>query len=111
MIKKSPTYPLDAVQSAAIKYISLHPGAEKDKLNLVYETEDVIKCICSLKLSNYCYSENYSAKPTTQSRVVDIYTVKYIKDDKQVDELFIKFFLSGERVIVISFHLERGGHL
>ena len=109
MIKKSPTYPLDAVQSAAIKYISLIPGAEKDKLNLGYETEDVTKCICSLKLSNYCYSEDYSVKAL--SRVVDIYTVKYIKDGEQVDELFIKFFLSGERLIVISFHLERGGHL
>ena len=111
MTKKSPTYPLDAVQSAATKYISLIPGAEKDKLNLGYETEDVAKCICSLKLSNYCYSQDYSTKPTTQSRVVDIYTVKYIKDEKHVDELFIKFFLSGERLIVISFHLERGGHL
>ena len=111
MTKKSPTYPLDAVQSAAIKYIALYSGAEKDKLNLGYETEDVIKCICSLKLSNYYYSEDYSINPTTQSRVVDAYTVKYIKDDEQVDDLFIKFSLSGERLIVISFHLNRGGHL
>lgn len=104
-----PLYDLDDVRAAArmqrIEYRSRR--AMLDTANLGYELDDVCNCLLRLTLKDFHKSHEYESGPGD-----DAYLLKAPRpgsEGTEIDELYIKFRLLGEHVVVDlgSFHLQR----
>lgn len=99
-------YDLKLVKTAAQQQNIRYKGrkVQVDVANLDYDLNDVANCLCQLQPNEFHKTHHYE-----NQLPVDAYICKYKKstDCDDVDELYIKFCLVGDCLVInlASFHL------
>jgi hypothetical protein len=108
---KIPTYSLEEICKAAkmgnISYQGKNERPQIDAINLGYPYDELVKCLCSLKYSQFLESKEYTLSKRKKSVIFDIYIATCTSSQKLKDTLYIKLRLSSSWLIIGSFHLPR----
>lgn len=111
MSNKTPTYSLKEICQAAklgnIPYQSQKKKPQIDALNLGYSIEELVKCLCSLKDSQFIESKEYTLPQGNKTVIFDVYVTICTSSEGYLDTLYIKLRLSSSWLIIGSFHLPR----
>jgi|SRR5476649_498043 len=101
----SPCYDLRDVFIATLNDdIILSRKAQKDSRNLGYSRDDLIRCLQSLKPSDFKHCKIYPPNPFPH----DVYVTRYYRSpEDNYDDVYIKFFMAHNNIIIelMSFHL------
>jgi MqsR (Motility quorum-sensing regulator) toxin of toxin-antitoxin system len=104
--KNQPEYSLEAVHRNAgfMQVIYSSDRVQRHIENLDLSLDDVCVCLGSLQAGDFAHSERYDE----DQRWHDVYKLKYRFSDEQLDDLYIKFRLTGDCVYIdlCSFHPE-----
>ncbi|EDN65811.1 hypothetical protein BGP_1991 [Beggiatoa sp. PS] len=111
MSNKTPTYSLEEICKAAkignIAYQGKNERPQIDAINLGYPFDKLVKCLCSLKYSQFIESKEYTLSKGMKTAIFDIYIATCTSSQEYKDTLYIKLRLSSSWLIIGSFHLPR----
>jgi hypothetical protein len=87
----------------AVTYASSR--VENDITNLRYSLSDVCECLAALEPRDFSHSELHETAPAW----LDVYKMSFQVDPNPVDDLYIKFKLDRDCIVIVlcSFHRER----
>jgi len=72
-----------------------------------YNDERIKECICSIKPPEFHETKYYEFTDGGKKFPYDVYLVSRQNNDGDIDDLYIKFRLSGPCLIIASFHLQQ----
>lgn len=100
-------YSLKDVREAAQQLNIEYRGrkVQRDIANLGYDIHDVANCLCTLTEDDFRKTHYREVGPPDDDYICRF--TKFVGDDKQVDELYVKFCLIKNCLVVdiASFHL------
>ncbi|HEC85825.1 MAG: hypothetical protein DRR08_24935 [Candidatus Parabeggiatoa sp. nov. 2] len=91
MSNKTSKYSLKEICQAAklgnIAYQSQHEKPQIDALNLGYSVEELVKCLCSLKDSQFIGSKEYTLPQGNKAVTFDVYITTCTSSEGHLDTL------------------------
>jgi hypothetical protein len=72
--------------------------------NILYRERKNWQCLSQLSERNFDHAESYPPKTLWH----DVYKVQYISPNEAIDDLYVKFYITGNclTLVLCSFHLE-----
>ena len=108
MTNKAPQYNLKDVKAAAnTGNVNMSRTAERDALELGYDSAEVIRCLQSLSANDFDQVKKY--RHNKYFVPCDVYRLSYSHPSGKIDDLYIKFRYLANWITVMSFHLQRYG--
>jgi len=90
-----------------IAYQGKNERPQIDAINLGYSFDEIVKCLCSLKSSQFVDAKEYTLSQENKTVIFDVYTATCANSQEYQDMLYIKLRLSSSWLIIGSFHLPR----